>query len=186
MPPLICASPIILDQSFPRNEDELRIVKVALGEIQYFIENDLAHVILTNGLRDIVESFDWNQSSKYDIYKLLDQWFLQKHKRLVEIDVSNIKDYVAHPIPKGCSGQGLVIFWADELGRMLVLHDRCCPVGRFFIGVGCERAFAGDCLGEYDNPNGERVFPLVGPENINKLAEAYEWVLPKGRIKKKV
>lgn len=188
MPPLICASPVILDQSFPRSNYELQIVKDALGEIQYLLENDFAHVILTNELREIVECYDWAESKTFEIYKLLDQWFLQKHSSLIEIDVSDIKDYLPHPIPKGCDEKGLTIFWADEVGKILVIHDRCCASGQFFIGVTCEKAFAGDSLGEYENPGGLRTLPLVGSEDISKLADAYDskWQLPRGSVKKKV
>jgi hypothetical protein len=62
MPKLLCPSPVILDQSFPRDDDELNLVAVALGELQLYIEEDKAHLIVTNILRDLVadfEGFDW-------------------------------------------------------------------------------------------------------------------------------
>lgn len=188
MPSLICASPVILDRSFPRSSYELQIVKDALGDIQYLLENDVAHVILTNGLREIVESYDWTENTTFEIYRLLDQWFLQKHSGLIEIDVSDVEEYVPHPLPKGCNGKGKAIYWADEVGRILVIHDRCCKSADFFIGIICEKAFAGDSPEEYENPRGLRTFPLVGPENINKLADAYEsnWQLPRGMVNRKV
>ena len=34
---LLCPSPILLDHSFPRNEEELRIVASALGELEEFV-----------------------------------------------------------------------------------------------------------------------------------------------------
>jgi len=34
MPTLLCLSPVILDQSFPRDDDELNLVAIALGELQ--------------------------------------------------------------------------------------------------------------------------------------------------------
>lgn len=188
MPPLICASPVILDQSFPRSDYELQIVKDALGEIQYLLEKDFAHVIVTNELREIVESYDWTENKTFEIYRLLDQWFLQKHSRLIEIDVSEIRDYSPHPIPKGCNEKGLTILWADEVGKILVIHDRCCTSGQFFVGIICEKACAGDSLGEYENDCGLRTFPLVGPEDINKLDDAYDskWQLPRGSVKRKI
>ncbi len=54
MSALLCPSPVILDQSFPRDEDELNLVAVALGELQLYIEQDQAHLILTSTLRDLV------------------------------------------------------------------------------------------------------------------------------------
>ena len=57
MPPLLCASPVILDQSFPRNEYELRIVAIALGEIEKLISENRIHVLLTDVLSQIILEF---------------------------------------------------------------------------------------------------------------------------------
>ena len=68
MPPLICGSPLILDQSFPRDEEELSAVARALGEIEKQLENNDIHLVLTEGLAQIVEEFDWvNRGSSYSL-----------------------------------------------------------------------------------------------------------------------
>jgi hypothetical protein len=179
MPPLICCSPVILDQSFPRDTSELYLVADTLGIIQDQVNCDEIHLILTDELTELVENFDWNVREEYailrDIYRLLDQWFLQQHKRLIRVDLSEIQEYNKHPIPEGCEAQGLVDLWSDEVGKLLVKHDKCCPRDEFFIGIACESAY---CTGEprcYINPSGYRVFPLVGPNEIPLLADAYDW-----------
>ncbi|MEK8015281.1 MAG: hypothetical protein VSS75_000330, partial [Candidatus Parabeggiatoa sp.] len=117
MPTLLCLSPVILDHSFPRDDDELNLVAVALGELQLYIEKDQAHLIFTNMLMDLVadfEGFDWTPPSRDkiqgEIYRLIQQLFLRKHKRIVElddyIDLSLKREHLAHPIPKGCEKQG--------------------------------------------------------------------------------
>lgn len=190
MPKLLCPSPVILDQSFPRDDDELNLVAVALGELQLYIEEDKAHLIVTNILRDLVadfEGFDWTPPSRDkiqgEIYRLIQQLLLRKHERLVQldnyIDLSSIREYSPHPIPKGCEKQGLVEMWSDELGIILVLHEQCRKKDEYFIGVACEHGFAGEPIGEYDNSENTRAFPLVGLENIDILADAYEWDTPK-------
>jgi len=182
MPPLICCSPAILDQSFPRNEEELTIVAVALGEIQGCIQGDEVYLIITHDLRELILAFDWNVRSRYplllDIYRLLDQWMLQRHEHLVEINVSEVCEHCPHPVPQGCTLVGLVEIWSDEVGKILFLHDRCCPRREFFIGVACASAFAGKEKGAYDNPDGNRCFPLIGPDDLNQIADAYEWDIP--------
>lgn len=181
MPPLLCASPFILDQSFPRCEQDLLIIAHALGEIQNHIECDRIHLILTTDLQQIVEEFDWSRTGPYpllgEIFKLLNLWFLQPHDRLVKIDVENIDNYHPHPLPQSCRKEGLTIFWSDEVGRILTLHDRYSR-SKFFIGIGCESAFAGEKLGLLDNPNNQRAFPLIGPREIDLLQDAYEWSTP--------
>lgn len=193
MPPLLCASPNILDQSFPRNDYELDLVVDALGKIEELIQNDEVHLILTDVLHDLLLSFDWDtRIGQYgillDIDRLLRQWFLQPHERLIKICISNIDLYTPHPLPQSAEKQnGLVEFWSDEMGKLLVLHDCCCPNNQFFIGIACESAFAGGEIGKYDNPNNQRVFPLVGPDDINRLLiDAYERVIPAGSYQKSV
>lgn len=181
MPPLICGSPVILDQSFPRDEHELSAVVDTLGQIGRQIENDQIHLILTEELANFVLEFEWkNRGDSYpilmEIHSLLNQWFLQSHERLVRFDLSDVNDYQPHPIPEGCSSVGLVDFWADEVGRLLALHDSCCPSNLYFIGIACEQAYSGSAPRLYCNPNVERCFPLVGPNEISRLLiDAYDW-----------
>lgn len=181
MPPLICCSPVILDQSFPRNRLELNLVVDTLVKIQEQIKCDEVHLILTEQLAELVENFDWNIREEYailrDIYNLLNQWFLQQHERLIRIDLSDINEYYKHPIPEGCESQGLVDFWSDEVGKLLSKHDNHCSRNEFFIGIACESAY---CIGQprhYINPESLRVFPLVGPVEISSLEDAYDWCI---------
>lgn len=179
MPPLLCCSPVILDQSFPRDKYELYLVADTLGKIQGQLNSDEMHLVLTDELAQLVEDFDWTVSEEYcilnDIYRLLSQWFLQPHERLIRVDLSEIGEYAKHPVPEGCEVQGLVEFWSDEVGRLLARHDRCCPRNRFFIGIACESAYCTGRPRSYVNPCGSRTFPLVGPNDIPLLADAYDW-----------
>ncbi len=181
MPPLICCSPVILDQSFPRNRLELNQVVDTLAKISEQIKCDEVHLILTPQLAELVENFDWNVREEYtillEIYRLLHQWFLQQHESLISLDLSDITRYYAHPIPEGCQSQGLIDFWSDEVGKLLSKHDRHCLNNKFFIGIACESAY---CTGHskcYINPKKLRVFPLLGPGDISILEDAYEWVV---------
>ncbi|BAZ01126.1 hypothetical protein NIES37_51240 [Tolypothrix tenuis PCC 7101] len=188
MPYLLCLSPIILDQTFPRNEEELRIVAEALGELENFIHIDKAHLVSTNILREFLENIDGtaiNQSLLWEVYRFLSQLFLRQDGSLIDIDKYikyiddySIKDYYAHPVPKKCQSQGYIEFWSDELGKILYVHDKSCNSNNFFIGVACAYGFAGECVDEYNNPNNHRAFPLVSPDNVENLADAYEWVIP--------
>ena len=180
MPPLICGSPVIVDQSFPRDQDELKAVSVTLGEIQRQIENGEINLLLTEELAVLIEEFDWNERNNYslivDIHRLLNQWFLKSHDRLIRIDLSDIVDYKQHPIPEGCNQLGLVDIWADEVGKLLKLHDSCCPGKSYFIGIACEKAYSGLTPRCYCNHKADRYFPLVGPNEIpNLLIDAYDW-----------
>ena len=179
MPPLLCPSPAIADQSFPRDDHELRTVAIALGEIQQLLSENRIHVVLTEVLGQVIEAFDWNRRQNYrllmDIFRLLEQWFLQPHEGLVKIDVSEVQEYDSHPLPTGISDEGLSLFWADELGRILALHDASVGHQSFCIGVACELAFCGMAPNLYNNPNGLRCFPMVGPNQIANLEDAYEW-----------
>lgn len=181
MPPLLCLSPLILDQSFPRNKNELSLVSGVLGAIQELVEEDRIHFVLTYNLRQLVQQFNWTQEQNkdlFDLFRLLNQWFLQPNKRLVEIDVSSINDYELHPLPQSCIGESNSNLWAKEMGRLLTVHDKCCSRNEFFIGVACESAFSKRPKGVYHNPKHQRVFPLVGYGDFNTLDDAYQWDVP--------
>ena len=181
MPPLICGSPAILDQSFPRDESQLLDVAETLGKIVNQLEGNEIHLVLTEELAQFVLQFDWiNRGQSYplliDIFNLLNQWFLQPNDRLIQPDLSDITDYEPHPIPEGCSSAGLVNTWANEVGKLLWLHEQCCLSGSYFIGIACEKAYTGLPPQKYKCVEVQRCFPLVGPNEIDHLlSDAYYW-----------
>lgn len=180
MPPLLCAPPSILDQSFPRSGNELRRAAVALGELVEAIAANQARLLLTPLLREIVLGFDFESRADYpiliEIHKLLTQWFLQTHEGLVQVDLSSLHGHRPHPVPIGCSADNLIIFWSDEMGRLLMAHDTTNPTGPFYIGVACVHAFAGEQLGNYSSD--DRALPLVGRNDLAaRLADSDEWVV---------
>jgi len=182
MPPLLCPSPQLLDQSFPRGQAELLLVATALGEIERCLSDNSAGVILTGTLQSYIELFDFQRTEPYplltDIYQLLVRWFLQPHSGIVRVPVETVLHAPSHPVPAECQHDALVEVWADEVGRILVLHDRYCSAQEFFIGVACARGFAGEPLGQYSNPHGIRAFPLVAPGDLGDLEDAYRWDVP--------
>ncbi len=182
MPSLICPSPTILDQTFPRDKYQLQVVGEALGEIQRLVEDDQVHLIVSETLQLFVEDFDWDRTEPFPllsiIFNLLNQWILQPHEKVIILDVSDVDEFYSHPIPIGTNNDGLVDLWAEEVGKILFKHDACTIQRNFFIGIACDQAFAGLGIGQYHNPNGLRVFPLVGPEDIVSLEDAYQWDVP--------
>lgn len=190
MPPLLCGSPAILDQSFPRNEEELLLISEALGEIQHYVETNKAHLVLTLGLRELVEDFDWSPPRPYillnEIFRLLNQWFLQPNSSLIQVDVSLVENYCQHPVVIGTPNEGLVELWSEEIGKLLVLHDKNCTKNEYYIGVASETAFAGEQVQKYVEHAHSRVFPLIGPNTLEELVDAYDWVIPPNIHKKSV
>ena len=177
MPPLLCPSPVILDQSRQREITELRRIAIALGTIAEMVSEDSVRVLLTPMMREVVGEFaghPWKYHAlMQDIFRLLSQWFLQKHSGLVELDLASITGYVPHPIPFGCAADGLVMIWADEIGKLLIVHDEYGPQGGFSIGIACDKGFAGEPLGEYSAESvGQPRFPLVDPQAARSLLDA--------------
>jgi hypothetical protein len=180
----------MLDQSRERQVDELQRIAVALGSMEQLLSDGSVNVVLTPLLRDVVEAFaqqPWKQQGlMLEISRLLSTWFLQRNETLIELDLSSITEYLPHPIPADCAKDQLVLFWADELGRLLIVHDECGPTEGFSIGIACDKAFAGEPLGAYEVHAG-RVFPLVGPDQIESvLLDAYEWELDKSVLRKPI
>jgi hypothetical protein len=183
MPPLLCLSPVLIDQSFPRDDDQLRTVAAALGEVFSQIRLGTAKLVLTLTLREFLDNVDFvntrNRGLLQQIYRDLSQMFLQTHGNVVIGDVKLVSAYNKHPVPLSASKLGFVEFWSDELGKLLVLHDRKIKGNEFFLGVACDSAFSGGSLGSYDQMTSQRSFPLVGPKELcTVLEDAYEWDLP--------
>jgi hypothetical protein len=87
------------------------------------------------------------------------------------------QDCTPHPLPLGSGDGGLVDFWADEVGKLLASQLEASG-DRFFVGVACDTAFAGQGLGSYENPRHVPTLPLVGPEELAALDPGYEWRIP--------
>jgi hypothetical protein len=170
----------MLDQSFPRNDAVLNLVGKALGNLQLTLEANQAIIVLSNTLQMFVEDFDWQRTGPYPllqvIHNLLVQWFLQPHSGLLVLDLDDIEIKIPHPIPNGCGHEGNVPLWAEEVARLLTLHDACTESGCFFLGIACHNGFGGEPLGGYDAVfAGARRFPLVGPTELMTLEDAYDW-----------
>jgi hypothetical protein len=169
MPALIGLSPRLADHTFPRDDYELRLVARALGELSHLVESHSVRILRTDLFQTLLTDFRWdaNGGLKNQIYMHLNLWFLQGKAVAVKADTGG-RPYKTHPIPEGCrTQQRLEELWADELGRLLVPHDDHARSGEYFIGVACERAFAGEPIGHYEPHTCSRCFPLVGPLNCD-------------------
>jgi hypothetical protein len=181
MPPFLCAPPSIVDSTVKRDVEDLLRAATALGRLVEVVEADQARLVLTSVLRDMVESFafePWEHHALLqEMYRLLAQWFLQAPEGTVTLNLSAVTGQRPHPLPPGCSGDGLAQIWADELGRLLVVHDECCLKSeKFFVGIACVHGFAGEETRSYASE--ERAFPLVGPDELSRtLSDGYEWAL---------
>jgi hypothetical protein len=121
---------------------------------------------------------------KNQIFTHLSRWFLNGRAVVVRAEIGT-RSYTQHPVPENCrTAQGLEEIWADELGKLVVLHDEHGRNGEYFIGIACEKAFAGDSIGRYENHECSRFFPLVGPErcdcreSTSLLTDAFERQVP--------
>jgi len=180
--PLLSVSPLILDQSFPRDTLELRIAAAALGHVAECARNGRAYLLITNALEEFVESFDWSRGGHQhellrEIYSLINLWLLQPHRGLVKLELERVVNYHPHPLPEHVTDTGLAEFWADEVGRLLQAHDTSLNgTNGYFVGVACDSSFSGGPLHQY--PAGvSHCFPLIGPDALSSLLDAYEWEL---------
>lgn len=178
---LVCGSPLLLDHSFPRTYQEMQLAAITLGEIDKQIDNEEIQLVITKMLEELILEIDWSDRTNVfpllmDIQRYLSKLFLRKHNQLIKLDLSAICDYSSHPIPRGCSFNGLAEIWADELGKLLKTHDECCPSNNFFIGIACEKAYSGLPIGSFQHNGDSRHFPLIGLNDIeDKLVDAYVW-----------
>ncbi len=204
MPPLLCLPPVLIDHSFPRDDHELNIASVALGEIIEEVESEQAQ-LLPMQIYDVL--FDesnvyWGEKRSKEGYKLLPtiqtalgrlSLRMQRNIELLEaIDILNVQSYLPHPVPQGFDdAEEMAQLWSEELGKILILHDNCIGKNKnkFFVGVVSAEAFAlgeDEAIEDYINPDNRRAFPLVGLGYKQKLADAYDWSIPSGTRDKQI
>jgi hypothetical protein len=188
MPALIGLSPRLADHTFPMDDHELRLVCQAIGKMSESVEKRTVHILSTEFFRMLLADFKWggNGTLKNQIITHLNLWLLGGHAVNVNADTDG-RAYTPHPLPAGCrTQQRLEELWADELGKLVVQHDDHTHNAEYFIGIACERAFAGEKVGQFEPHTATRLFPLVGPENCDctmkgtLLADAYEYKVPPG------
>jgi hypothetical protein len=122
----------------------------------------------------LLADFNWerNGSLKSQIYTHLSLWFLGGKAVSVTIEIGD-RHYKPHPIPENSrTALGIEECWADELGRLLVLHDDKVENGEYFIGIACAKAFAEPPdknvpVGNFEHHDCQRFFPLVGQDNCD-------------------
>lgn len=185
MPPLVCPSPDVIDQTFPRSNAEMILVRAALSNLTQLIAKDQCVILLTQVLSTFIvelqNTFSWEKMESFPdlqiIYRVLAEFGLQQHG-VQRIDVSTMDSYQLHPVPKGLECRDFAHNWSDELGRLFVLHSRFSKPGSYFVGVACTLAFGGQAKGSYDNTTSAPAFPLIAPEDISLLEDSSQWEIP--------
>lgn len=94
------------------------------------------------------------------------------------VDLGSIRDAQPHPLVEGSETSDCCAIWAEEVGKLLILHDQLCEKDGFFVGITSDSAFAGGEIGSYKSPSENRHFPLIGPENLHFLQDAVTWEVP--------
>lgn len=168
---------MIIDQEFPRTDDQLRCTAVTLGELSMRARHKGLILAVPDIFVDVARDFDWNYargSIRSEIYHLLNLLLFQPHNGVGRIRFRATAEYQDHPVPEYCNDLGNVEFWASEMGKVVALHRACPEFGGRCAGVACVLAFSGDPIGEYRQSEAPR-FPLVGPRELEDLIDAFEW-----------
>ena len=184
MTPLLLPSPLLVDRSFPRSQDELNTAAIALGELYRIVSDDTAHLLLTPALQQILETIEWGIAPTppllIEIYRLITQLFLQPHEGIHILVNLPSDNYTDHPTPdEGMSGP-LIDYWSEDTGKILTAHDKTCEDNTFFIGISCATAFSGESKSQYMPCPTCRCFPIVGPTELSSLGDAFKWETPAG------
>lgn len=173
----------MLDHSFPHGVDELQAVAISLGELEQLLKAGEIAILLTDALAAFIsdDKIEWGQLYPLflDVHRLISTLFLQPHSSVIQIPITldEVAQYRVHPVPARSHG-ALIDQWADEVGRVLVIHDQCNQEDEYFIGIACPYGFSGEEPDTYDIIINDRAFPIVGSESFQYLADAFEWVVP--------
>lgn len=171
----------MLDQTFPRSSEDLKTVGIALAEIDRGMTAGDWVLVVSDIFGEYLESFDWQKCEEYsllrDIFDLLAAWLTRGGKTVYFVDCDLCDSEYRHPVPIGSGESVAVELWSEQVGKIFVLHSERNSGGNF-VGVACERAFAGDTIGAYPpDTEPESTFRLVGPSTSNQLADAFRWII---------
>lgn len=179
MPPALCPSSRLVDQSFPRDLEDLRTVAAALGEIGVGLKQGEWVLVIPDVFVDYLDSFDWDKCEQYqllrDIYNLLLRWFTRGSAQVLIVDCTREPRDYSHPVPLGSDASSAAVeLWSGQVGKLLSLHE-AAAFDKPFIGVACDKGFAGELCGAYEPP-GQRAFRLVDQSGARNLSDAFHWV----------
>lgn len=176
MPPLLTPSPAVLDNSFPRDREALRVALEAVGQLEELLGAGAVHLLLPSTFNSYLDNFEWSPPQPYallqELHGLLTQWSLQPHEGIHWLEHIPSSGERKHPLPDFVGASLLSDYWAEEMGALVPLHDSTTEMPKYYIGVASDPAFSGSALGQYVDPP-QRCFPLVGPNEIALLLDAY-------------
>ena len=179
MPPLLAPPPEFLDQSFPRSDHQLRQIAFGLGEMERLERESLFEFLATPVLIEFVDNFDWSRAELHplllEILNFLNQLFLRsRHTGKIASLCDQVNDFAPHPLPENTENAGLAEIWCDELGKIFSVHKEK-QQQPFFIGIACSSAFAGGDIAKFPSEQINNAFPLIAPDSIGQLDDAYYW-----------
>lgn len=185
MPPAVLLSPIFLDQKFPRELNELRVVQAGLAVAARGLKDGRFKLIFSAAFEEFIDltNTTWRESQTLngaliDINRFLCQ-LIWRGEGVIRVQLPSDLKCSPHPVPERCDGD-LVRHWADEVGRLILVHDSVCMDQQYFIGVLCPYCCCGDTdAGRYSGTPPRRCFPIGGSDLAEHLADAYIYKIPK-------
>lgn len=194
LPCLLHLPPNWLDHSDERSRDVLTEVANALASLTLLLVSEDAQLLITDWVCAIVSDegcgrWNWSDKQRNAILPLireqLSQLIINPRRYATYYPVQDIgtgeadrSEDLSHPLPPNCQELTAADEWCSEAGILLRLH--CSEANKWFIGLPCVNAFADGKLSRYSNGDTSRRFPMVGPDEVAELEEAYHWSLPVG------
>lgn len=159
------------------------MVAVGLGELAAGTETGSLRIVLTNTLSDFILEFTWNDrppdtiALARDLYRHCNLLFLTASSGTVLVDTSGVASGPIHPVPAGSGESELVDYWQEEASKLLEL-DHEAGGGKHALAVACAYKFAGEVSPGYEASEAEARLPLVGPDELDQLADGEAWQVP--------
>jgi len=162
---IVFPSPKLLDHSFPRSTDDLKIVAAALGRLLELRDEGRVIICFPEALSLIVDEavdlYTLRSALHRDIFRVYSDLFLHSRSGIVVMNspVSPEK----HPITVGIAVNPCVETWSDVLGDALAEHQLCSQESYCdCAGVVDDAAMAEVGRELYQQPY-DRAFVLLGP-----------------------
>jgi hypothetical protein len=198
MPPLLCPSPVLLDQTFPRSLTQARAVNVALSKFLELLKEESALHLMTESLQERLKLwYDGkidpghleigSELSEKEVKQLSQQCraifvslanlVTSRQNDRYWIDTDEVEEELIHPIVWDYAGM-YVEKWRRELGRVAILHARVATEYRPFAAVACLESFGGNrgfARSSMDLDPAIYQLPIVDPDGVGELGNAFSY-----------
>lgn len=181
MPKLLLLPPLLIDHTFPHNEEELEIVSYSLSSVISDYLNTKKIILLIPESFDLfMEFYEWDNcgSIQSQIYLILRDIVTTPTENIIKISLEKVVDNY-HEFPNCTNNSHNVDIWCHDIGKLYYVHTVAADDKGAFIGIICPYAFSNkNCEHKCHIKPQKGNFPYINNTNLYSLEEPDYYEIP--------